>query len=168
MGIPFQRILPAASAFVLFAACGVARAEDVVVYKWIDKNGVVTYSQSKPPDNAGQSATAISVETMPPEQQRAANRALLELDKREDASYQARKRRQTAADARIDTALKRLQQAEQRLAAGSQIQGGDRVGNADGYTRLRGSYFDRVARLQAAVDQAKKDLDSAYAARDQL
>jgi len=168
MGIPFQRILSATLALVMTLNAAAARADDAVVYKWVDKNGVVTYSQSKPPDSEGQTVTTISVPTLPPEQQRAANRALLELDKREDASYQARKRRQMAADARIDTALKRLQQAEQRLAASSQIQAGDRVGNVDGYTRLRGSYFDRVAKLQAAVDQAKKDLDDAYAARDQL
>ncbi len=172
MDIPFQRILSVAPAFVIFATCisiaAAARAEDTVIYKWTDKNGVVTYSESKPPDSEGQNVTTISVPTLPPEQQRATNRALLELDKREDASYQARKRRQTAADAKIDAAIKRLQQAEQRLAAGSQVQGGDRVGNVGGYTRLRGSYFDRIARLQGAVDQAKQDLDAAYAARDQL
>ncbi|MBV8633044.1 MAG: hypothetical protein JO002_01000, partial [Burkholderiaceae bacterium] len=99
--------------------------------------------------------------------QRAANRALLAMDKREDADYQAHRQKQKAADARIDAALKRLQQAEQRLAQGSQVRGGDRVGNVNGYTRLRDSYFNRVSQLEADVARAKQDLDAAYSARDQ-
>jgi hypothetical protein len=172
MGIPFQRTLPATPALFVFAACvfalNTAGAQDEVLYKWVDKNGVVTYSQNKPPAGQGQDVSTFSVPETPQDQQRATKRALQNLDQREDANYQAHKRRQMAADARIDAAATRLQQAEQRLAAGSQVQAGDRVGNADGYTRLRDSYFARVARLQAAVDQAKKDLDNAYTARDQL
>lgn len=164
MGIS-KRILPAILASAMLAA-GTACAQDAVIYKSVDKNGAVTYSQDKPAEGNGNTVSSIAVPTLSPDQQRAANRALLEMDRREDAKYQADKRKQKAADARVDAALKRLQQAEQRLTQGSQVRGGDRVGNVDGHTRLRGSYFDRVARLEAAVAQAKKDLDAAYAARD--
>jgi hypothetical protein len=146
-------------------AAGLAGAQDAVIYKSVDKNGNVTYSQEKPADAGGQAVTGISVPTLSPEQQRAANRTLLEMEKREDAQYEAKKKKQKAGDARVDAALRRLQQAEQRLAQGSQVRAGDRVANVNGYSRLRGSYFDRVARLEAAVTQAKKDLDAAYAAR---
>ncbi|MBV8635259.1 MAG: DUF4124 domain-containing protein [Burkholderiaceae bacterium] len=148
-------------------AAGSACAQDTVIYKTVDKNGAVSYSQDKPAEDAGQTVTTISVPTLPPEQQRAANRALLAMDKREDADYQAHREKQKAADARIDAALKRLQQAEQRLAQGSQVRGGDRVGNVNGYTRLRDSYFNRVSQLEADVARAKQDLDAAYSARDQ-
>ncbi len=160
-----REILPAVLACTAFAA-SCAYAQDAVIYKSVDKNGAVTYSQEKPAESAGQTVSTISVPTLSPEQQRAANRALLEMDRREDAKYQASRQKQKAVDARIDAALKRLQQAEQRLAQGSQVSGGDRVGNVDGYSRLRGSYFDRVAHLEAEVAQARKDLDAAYAARD--
>jgi hypothetical protein len=145
-----------------------AQAQEVVIYKWVDKNGVVSYSQTKPPETEGHDISTISVPTLPPDQQRAANRALLQLEKRADADYAARKARQQAADARVDAALKRLQEAERRLAAGSQASGSDRVGMANGYSRLRDSYFNRVAQLETNVDLAKKNLDAAYAARDAL
>ena len=162
-----QRILPAILAACI-AAASAAHAEDAVIYKWVDKYGVVTYSQNKPAAGEGQNVSAISVPTLPPEQQRAANRALLQMEKSADADYQAHKDRQRVADARVEAALKRLQQAEQRLTSGSQIQGGDRVGMVNGYSRLRGSYFDRVNQLETEVARARKELDAAYAARDQI
>ncbi|HEX7643135.1 MAG TPA: DUF4124 domain-containing protein [Burkholderiaceae bacterium] len=147
-------------------ASGSACAQSTVIYKSVDKNGAVTYSQEKPPETAGQTVSTISVPTLSPEQQHAAKRALLEMERHQDADYRARRQKQQAADSRIDTALRHLQQAEQRLAQGSQVRGGDRVGNVNGYTRLRGSYFDRVAQLEADVAQARQELDAAYAARD--
>lgn len=168
MGTSRQHLLPASLVMLAILCAMPAHADDAVIYKWVDKNGVVTYSQNKPPASEAQSVSTLSVPTLPPEQQRAANRALLQMEKSADADYQARKARQNSADARVDAALKRLQQAEARLAAGSQVQGGDRAGSADGYSRLRGSYFDRVARLEAEVDRARKELDAAYAARDAL
>lgn len=166
MGTIRKCILAAAAASTLGITA--AHADDTVLYRWVDKNGVVTYSQEKPAAGEGQNVTTVSVPTLPPDQQRAINRGLLEMEKKADADYQAHKARQAAADARVDAALKRLQQAEQRLAAGSQVQGGDRVGMTDGYSRLRASYFDRVAQLEADVSRARKELDAAYAARDRV
>lgn len=158
-----QSLLAGAIAFA-----GLAHATDVVIYKWVDKNGVVSYSQNKPPESDAHDVTTLSIPTLPPEQQRAANRTLMQLEKHADADYAARKQRQQAADARIETALKRLQDAERRLSAGAQVNGGDRVGNVNGYTRLRESYFNRVAQLEASVAQARQELNDAYAARDQI
>jgi hypothetical protein len=44
----------------------------------------------------------------------------------------------------------------------------DRIGNKGGGTRLRESYFLRVARLQESVDKAKHALDKAYRERNDL
>jgi hypothetical protein len=149
-------------------ASGSAQATEVVIYKWVDKNGVVSYSQNKPPESEAHDISTISVPTLPPEQQRAANRTLMQLEKSADADYAARKARQKAADARVDAALRHLQEAEKRLSAGSEVVGGDRVGMVNGHSRLRDSYFNRVAQLEAGVAQARQELNDAYAARDQL
>lgn len=151
-----------------FLCSGIAQADDVVIYKWVDKNGVVSYSQNKPPESQAHDITTISVPTLPPEQQRAASRTLMQLEKSADADYAARKARRKAADARVDAALKHLQEAEKRLSAGSDVAGGDRVGMVNGHSRLRDSYFNRVAQLEADVAQARQELNDAYAARDQF
>ncbi len=155
-----------AAAAALVAISLAARADDTVIYKWVDKNGSVSYSQDKPPEADAKNVTTISVPTLPPDQQRAANRTLSQLAQATDAEYKAKKKRQQAADARIDAALKRLQAAERHLAAGTTPTGYDRVGMVNGRSRLRDSYFDRVAQLEANVTAARKNLDDAYASRD--
>ena len=141
---------------------------DTLIYKWVDKNGVTSYSQN-PPTDAGEKSTVttITVESLPPAQQRAAARVLANLQKLSDASTAARQQRIQAADKRIAEALDRLQAAEKKLSDGSTPTGFDRVGNVDGRARLRDSYFERVSRLQADVDQAQQALNDAYTARDQ-
>ena len=147
-----------------------AHAADIAgatIYKWIDKDGVVSYSQTKPEDKGAHDVTPLKIETLPPGQQRAADRMLTHLEQTTDAEYTARKKRLKEADDRIDAALQRLRRAEHRLSEGSIPTGNDRVGNVGGHARLRDSYFARVSQLQAQVDQAKQALNDAYAARDQ-
>jgi Domain of unknown function (DUF4124) len=140
---------------------------DTQIYKWVDKDGVVSYSQSKPVDPGAHDITTITVKGLPADRQRAAARMLANLEKLSDAETAAREKRLAAADKRIDAALQRLQSAEHELSAGAEPTGYDRVGNVGGHARLRDSYFERVAQLQAQVDQARQALDAAYAARDQ-
>jgi hypothetical protein len=146
----------------------VSHATETVIYKWVDKNGVVSYSQAEPSGQYDRDITTIKVETLPLSQQRAASRMLANLEKSTDAEYLARQKRLKAADATIDAALQRLQRAERRLGDGSIATGYDRIGNVGGHARLRDSYFNRVEKLQADVEQAKQALDNAYAARDQI
>ena len=141
---------------------------DTTIYKWVDKNGVVSYSQ-EPPADKSISATSFTVESLPPSQQKAANRMLANLDKTLDAEFEARQKRLRQADQKIDAALRRLQEAEHRLNAGSTPTGDDRVGNIGGHhARLRDSYFSRVQQLQEEVDAAQQALNDAYAMRDKL
>jgi hypothetical protein len=163
---------PLFSAAALFCLSTTAFAQNQTsIYKWIDKDGVVSYSQTKPTDSGAHDVTTIKIEALPAERQRAANRVLANLEKLSDAETAARESRLAAADKRIDAALQRLQQAERNLSAGSTPTGDDRIGNGGSagnhHARLRDSYFDRVAQLQSQVDQAHQALDAAYAARDQ-
>jgi hypothetical protein len=140
---------------------------DTLIYKWIDKNGVVSYSQAKPTEPGAHDVTTIKIDSLPVGRQRAAARVLANLEKLSDAETAARGKRLASADGRIEAALQRLQKAERNLSEGSTPTGDDRVGNAGGHARLRDSYFERVLQMQADVDQAQQDLNDAYAARNQ-
>jgi len=149
--------------------CGAPLAQaDSLIYKWVDKDGVVSYSQSPPTEAGARNVTSFTVESLPIAQQRAAARMLANLEKMADADYAARENRLKQADRKIDAALQRLQIAEKRLSEGSTPTGDDRVGNVGGHARLRDSYFNRVAQLQDEVDQAQQALNDAYTLRDQL
>jgi hypothetical protein len=150
----------------LSATAAAAHADTLSVYKWIDKDGVVSYSQTMPTEQGAHNVTTIRIDSLPLEQQRAASRMLAHLEKLSDAETDAREQRLAIADQRIDAALGRLQQAEHRLSEGSTPTGDDRIGTVGGHARLRDSYFERVSQLQADVGQAQQALSDAYAARD--
>jgi hypothetical protein len=141
---------------------------DTTIYKWVDKNGVVSYSQEPPPGKDAQNVTSFTVESLPPSQQKAANRMLLNLQKSEDAEFAERQKRMKEADHKVDVALRRLDDAERRLSLGSTPTGDDRIGIGNGHARLRESYFSRVQALQDQVDAAQQALNDAYAERDKL
>ena len=148
-------------------AASIAQA-DSLIYKWVDKDGVVSYSQNPPTEPGARNVTNFTVESLPAAQQRAANRMLANLEKMADAEYAAREKRLKQADQKIEAALQRLQKAERRLSEGSTPTGADRVGNVGGHARLRDSYFNRLAQLQEEVDRAQQALNDAYTLRDQL
>lgn len=140
---------------------------DTLMYKWIDKNGVVTFSQNEPSAQQAREVTTITVQSMPENEQRAANRMLLNL-KKENARFAEQQKRMKQADENIDVALNQLKKAEHNLTTGSIPTGYDRVGNINHRARLRESYFERVSQLQDEVDKARQKLNDAYAARDQI
>lgn len=141
---------------------------DSTIYKWVDKNGVVSYSQDPPADKEAKDVTSFTVESLPVAQQKAANRMLANLEKSADAEYAERQKRLKQADHKVDIALRRLDDAERRLSNGSTPTGSDRIGIGNGHARLRDSYFTRVQNLQNQVDAAQQSLNDAYAERDKL
>lgn len=143
---------------------------DTTMYKWVDKNGVVSFSQTPPTTADNQNVTTITIETLPIEQQRAAQRMLRNLDKEQSDQASTYQKNLGEADQKVAKAIANLAAAEQHLTHDSVPTGDDRIGN-DGeagnhHARLRDSYFARVARLQANVEKAKKDLQDAYNQRD--
>jgi hypothetical protein len=141
---------------------------DSLIYKWTDKNGVVSYSQNPPTEQGARDVTSFKVESLPAAQQRTAKRMLANLEKTTDAEFAAREKRLKQADQKIDAALQRLQKAEHNLTEGSLPTGDDRIGIGAGHARLRDSYFIRVENLQDEVDKAQQALTDAYTARDQI
>lgn len=159
-----------AGALALTGSLGIAASAraDSTIYKWVDKNGVVSYSQEPPADKDAKNVSSFTVESLPPTQQKAANRMLSNLQKSTEAEFAERQRKLKEADHKVDVALRRLDNAERRLSDGSAPTGNDRIGIGNGHTRLRNSYFDRVQSLQSQVDAAQQSLNDAYAERDKL
>jgi hypothetical protein len=145
-----------------------AQAVGTLIFKWVDKDGVVSYSQAAPTEAGAHDVTSFTVESLPIAQQRVAARMLANLEKVANAENAAREKRIKQADQKVETALERLQKAERQLSDGSTPTGADRVGNVGGHARLRESYFNRVTRLQDDVDKAQQTVNDAYALRDSL
>lgn len=150
-------------AAVVFSQAAVAETR---FYKWTGSDGVTSYSQAPPPAGQGRDVQSLTVDTLPIEQQQAARRALAHMARKADAQAAVIRNRLAQADRNVSTALANLQRAESALRAGSMPLGTDRIGNFGGGTRLRESYFQRVAQLEAKVMAARETLDAAYVARN--
>lgn len=75
-----------------------------------------------------------------------------------------RKRREFVAD-RERAAEKALAAAEAARAAGKEPLENERIGTAGGASRLTDAYWQRQKSLDAAVDKARRDLDTAQAGK---
>lgn len=150
-----------------FAACA-ATAHAEGLYKWRDKSGVVTYSQTAPQGVDASTVETVNVTTLTPAQQRAALQ-LLRKDERTANDYAKKLERSwNRVDAKISVALRDLHKAEAALKTGRAPQPGERLGNAGGGSRLTQAYFDRLQALEKKIDQAKLALDNAYQERNAL
>jgi len=164
-----MRFIPASASaiFILLITMYAAHA-DTSVYKYTGPDGVTVYTQTLPENHSPGAVTTITIQTLPVEQQRAAIRMLDAMEKKADAGIQQPHSKLSDADRQINVAIKNLQHAESKLQSGSVPTGADRIGKVGGGTRLRESYFLRVAKLQGAVDQAKLALEQAYRKRNNL
>jgi Domain of unknown function (DUF4124) len=145
---------------------GIAGAGEQYIYKSWEPDGRVTYA-AQPEPNATK-VERIEIQTLSPEQRRAAHR-LLQMDQKTiKQGYAILQREWTKVDNDITRAQKALQHAEQALRKGRVPLPGERRGLAGGGSRLDASYFARIKRLEDAVDAARQRLDRAYQARNDL
>ncbi|MBI2800636.1 MAG: DUF4124 domain-containing protein [Gammaproteobacteria bacterium] len=136
------------------------------IYKSTDASGRVTYSADPAPDAV--TTETIDIETLSPEERRAA--ALLRAQKGAslDASIAQREEAWKTADREVLQAQNALAQAEHALQTGRTPQAGERTGIVGRGSRLNDSYFSRIRSLETAVRTAKKRLDRAYRTRNGL
>lgn len=145
---------------------GIAGAGEQYIYKSWEPDGSVTYA-AQPEPNATK-VERIEIQTLSPEQRRAAHR-LLQMDQKTiKQGYAILQREWTRVDNDITRAQKDLQRAEQALRNGRTPLPGERLGMRGGGSRLDAKYFARIKRLEEAVDAARKRLDKAYEARNNL
>ena len=70
--------------------------------------------------------------------------------------------------AEISNQTTALEAAKQKLKSGLEPGPDERLGTAGGHTLLSPAYWQRVRKLQLAVDNARERLDDAYAARNAI
>ena len=155
----------------LLAACVAAslcaRAE--LIYKSVGADGSVTYSSQPVP--GAKHTTAIDIQTLSPEERRAADRLRKQVEGANSELAKAFADRDEAwrrADVEIRDATEKLASAEARLESEREPREDEWIGNVGGGTRLRESYFARLKELEDRVTAARARLDRAYAARDGL
>ncbi len=157
------------TAFVLALAL-LPHAADLAaqtLYKNVMPDGSIVYSD-QPLKNAKQSR-ALEVPPPPTAAQREAAQKRAEQEKRTRDELEARlgERRKAAdeADARVAKARKDLEDAEAALARGRETQAGDMSASVGGGARPNENYFRRIAELERAVDNARRELEAAQKAR---
>lgn len=143
-------------------------AQEQLIYRSVDKNGRVTFSDS-PPAQARLVET-ISVPTGPissgvpearQEQLDAARQQLL-------GDANARATGLIDATEQIRAAYAKLQAAQAAQVAGKEPLPGERIGTASGFSRFREEYWDRQRKLQTAVDDAQAEVEAAIQRRNQF
>ena len=162
--------MKALSAFAFTAALallpGAAGAAGQTIYKSWEPDGRVSYA-AQPEPNATK-VERIDIQTLSPEQRRAAHR-LLQMDQATiKQGYAILQREWTKVDSEITRAQKALAHAEQALRKGRTPLPGERRGLAHGGSRLDAEYFARIKHLEDAVNAARERLDKAYQARNNL
>jgi hypothetical protein len=143
-------------AVVLIAAfaCGVAAAQTMTLYKLIDNNGKVTYSEEKPKSFDGK---VVVIEVDP-------NRNTATLPKYQD-TIRANPKIEKAKASRLEEQKERVAQRKAALANALSNPGEDdvgRMGTVGGRARAvpTESYLKRLADLERAVKEAEDALEA--------
>lgn len=159
----------AAIPLLLAVCCSGALLADTV-YKSVDKDGNVTYSQKPPRDGEKARTKELPIDpnqNVVPSDKSAETQALEAQHKARAGSSQG----EAAAEnqgrrEKIAQAEAALQQAEAALAAGQSTQPGDFMGRAGGGVRPTQQREERINSLQEAVDAARANLERAKYDRD--
>jgi hypothetical protein len=161
---------PALLLALLVCCSASATAQTVTrLYEWRDRQGVLSYSQLPPPPGAKDVTTReIDTRSFTPAQQAAAKAYLAGVDAAELADAKRFRLELDDADKAVGRAVHTLVSAETAFRQGRAPLAGERVGNADGGSRLRPEYFARQQALELAVERARTGLSDAYRVRDEV
>lgn len=136
------------------------------IYKYVDENGVVSFS-SKPPTEAKEAVPVdipegnIILKGESTDKDKEFQRKDKELSKKLDQRINEQKERARE----IASAKQEVKKRKEELEKGKTPLPGERVGTVYGHSRLRPSYHQRVERLEeqlAAAEKKLKDLEKSY------
>lgn len=148
----------------LFAAALPARGE---ILRWTGADGRVHYGdRASAPTSGAEARPELSASVANVD----AGGSGLDAAGIEEVRQRARARSAALEEAHADVsaALAVLASARAARARGVEPLPGERLGMAGGGSRLGSGYYERQARLAAAVDEAQVRLESALAARNQV
>lgn len=144
---------------LLLASLSVATAAETV-YRSVDAQGNVSFSDAPPPTKAGVEEITIDAPPPPPDRVRESQR---EAQAAIDEANRNQKRRDTAQKQQsmeLGEAEQALAQARKNLEEAKVVREGDRRGMAGGGTRLTSEYLNRVKAAEKVVQEARNRLDS--------
>lgn len=161
------------SAAVCVLALAASAATAQTIYKLIDPQGLVIYSDHVIP---GMRVVDKLVPPPPPDPELIAAARAAEAERAQRANALARARVQAldAAAAKVRTAEARLAAAKQALEAGIEPLPGERLGTVrrggggEIFSRYSDAYWHRISALEQAVGEATKQLELAYSERNAL
>jgi hypothetical protein len=159
----------AAYVALLLGACVSASGIAETLYKSTDSSGRVSYSDK--PVSSAVKVERVLVQPLDPESAahgEAEHEKLRQQEKEFQQRERQRERARDKAHAEVIAALNALKEAQRRREAGVEPLPGERVGNADGGSRLRRSYFQRQQTLDREVSAAQQRLEQAYARRNDV
>lgn len=135
-------------------------AADTSVYRYVDENGVVSFSATPPPSAAEvQQIDVIERNTIthepPTEAQRKAKKRYQEVTSR----LREREEAQREKAAMIAAAQRELEERKKALEQGAEPLPGERAGTVTGGSRLLPTYFARIKKLEQGVKEAQDALD---------
>ena len=141
------------AAITVLAVCQ-ASAENV--YRSVDEQGNVTFSDRPVQGAQQQEQIRIQTTSPTPEQQQQTRQRETALQKAAEkgagSSAAQRASEQKAARQAVEDAEKRLEEA-------ARVREGDRIGTAGGGSRLKPHYHERVRAAEDALEQARKDAE---------
>jgi len=151
---------------LVYALCAVVASPAMAdtIYKSVRRDGSVIYSDRPFPgarsvQQIDSSKSTLSIipdpEARRPQQQSAANQRIAQ-----------REARLNQADAQVKAAALALEQAQQRLEQSTEPLPGERSASVGGSSRLNDLYAGRLAAIQQQVEEARRQLEAAYAERN--
>jgi len=150
----FFSVVAAACCCGLFLQPGAAQT----LYKSTMPDGRVVYGDKPPPG-------AAKVEEIRPDTSKTGSGAAAAREQESlKAMEKARLQRDDSTD-KVRAAEQKLRDAEAALAGGKEPLEGERIGTAGGGSRLSETYFERQRKLQASVEDARRELDGARSGR---
>ncbi|MBE7426672.1 MAG: hypothetical protein HS106_11635 [Ideonella sp.] len=146
---------------LLLAASSGATADVTRVYQWKAADGTPTISNVAPPPSiANYSVHEVDAPAPSAKDQAAA------VDRLEQYRV-ALAQESVSPDEAVARAQARLSQARHQLQIGREPLPGERLHNTNGFSRLGPMYFERQAKLEAAVAAAEAQLNEAYRERSE-
>lgn len=149
-------------AIAFLVASGLVSAQQV--YRSVDEQGNVTYSQ-EPPEDARE-VEPVDIRPGPTKaEQREAQERMRRMGKASEKSAAPEAPPGQTKKQRVEEAKAQLKAAERQLEEAKQVGPGDRKGTATGGSRFTEAYLKRVEAAEANVEAARQRLKEAQKAR---
>lgn len=134
---------------------------DTQVYRYVDENGVVSFSATPPPSPAveAEKIDVIDTNTMTHEPLTAEQRKARERYQEVTTRLREREAAQHEKAQRIAAARRELEERRKALEQGRAPLPGERAGTANGSSRLLPAYYARIRALEQRVAEAERALE---------